>query len=80
MGNWKKILEKVMSGQADSNIRYEDLCHLLLRLGYRSRQSGSHNILRKENCDLINLQNSGGKAKAYQVQQVREQLRKQDLP
>jgi hypothetical protein len=80
MGNWKKTLEKLMAGQSDANIDYEDLCNLLNRLGYISKQSGSHNIFRKPGLDLINLQNSGGKAKPYQVRQVRDQLKTQTLP
>jgi hypothetical protein len=80
MSNWKKTLEKLMTGQSDANIEYEDLCNLLNRLGYASKQSGSHNIFRKSGFDLINLQNSGGKAKPYQVRQVRDQLKTQTLP
>ena len=76
MGNWKKTLAKVMGGQADAGIRYDDLCQLLVRLGYTSRQTGGHNIFRMVGRDLINLQNADGKAKAYQVRQVREQIQK----
>jgi predicted RNA binding protein YcfA (HicA-like mRNA interferase family) len=79
MSNWKKTLERLMTGQSDANIGYDEICQLLGRLGYVSKQSGSHNIFRKPGFDLINLQNSGGKAKSYQVRQVREQLRKQGL-
>lgn len=74
MANWKKTLDQVLRGDSDANIRYDDLCHLLARLGYDSRQAGSHNQFRKPGRTLINLQNAGGKAKAYQVRQVREQL------
>ena len=63
-----------MSGTSDANISYADLCTLLLRKGYTSKQSGSRNIFRKAGCDLINLQDAAGKAKSYQVKQVREQL------
>ena len=56
--------------------RYDYLCNLLARLGYTSRQTGGHNIFRMAGRDLINLQNAGGKAKAYQVRQVREQIQK----
>jgi len=78
MGNWEKTLEQVMSGETDANIGYGDLCVMLRRLGYESRQGGSsHNIFRKPGCDLINLQRTGGGyAKAYQIKQVREQLKK----
>jgi len=78
MSGWKTTLDRLMSEQSDANIAYDDLCHLLTRLGFVGRQNGSHNIFRKPGCDLINLQNSGGKAKSYQVRQVRAQLRKLD--
>jgi predicted RNA binding protein YcfA (HicA-like mRNA interferase family) len=80
MSNWRKTLEKLMTGQGDANIGYADLCNLLNRLGYTSKQSGSHNIFRKSGFDLINLQKSGGKAKPYQVRRVRDQLKTQTLP
>jgi predicted RNA binding protein YcfA (HicA-like mRNA interferase family) len=80
MSNWKKTLERLMAGQSDANIGFDDLCQLLHRLGYVSRQSGSHNIFRKPGFDLINLQKSGGNAKPYQVRQVRDQLKNQNIP
>jgi len=77
MSTWEKTLAKVMSGTADANIRYDDLSHLLVRLGYSAKQEGSHRTFRMPARDLINLQHStGGKAKAYQIRQVREQLQK----
>jgi predicted RNA binding protein YcfA (HicA-like mRNA interferase family) len=69
-----------MAGQRDANIDFDDLCNLLTRLGYARRQSGSHNIFRKPGFALINLQSPGGKAKPYQVSQVRDLLRTQTLP
>ena len=77
MSNWKKTLAKVMSGTADANIRYDDLCRLLLRLGYTASQGGgSHRVFRFVGRDFINLQDAGGIAKSYQVRQVRDQLNK----
>ena len=76
MGNWEKTLAQVLEGQSDANVRHDDLCHLLERLGFTKRQSGSHGIFKKPGTELINLQNAGGKAKAYQVRQVRETLKK----
>jgi hypothetical protein len=77
MSKWKKTLTKVMSGRADSNIRYDDLCLLLRRLGYTPSQAGgSHRVFRFEGRDFINLQDAGGMAKSYQVRQVRDQLSK----
>ncbi len=66
-----------MVGQSDASIDFDDLSNLLARVGYTRSQNGSHNIFRKPGSDLINLQNSGGKAKPYQVCQVRDQLKKQ---
>jgi hypothetical protein len=80
VSNWRKTLEKLMAGQSDASIDFDDRCNLLTRLGYARRHSGSHNIFRKPGFDLINLQNSGGKAKPYQVRQVRDQLKTQTLP
>lgn len=42
--------------------------------------ANSHNIFRKPGFDLINLQKSGGNAKPYQVRQVRDQLKNQNIP
>ena len=80
MSNWNKTLGKLMAGHSEASIDFDDLCNLLTRLGYARRQSGSHNIFRKPGFDLINLQNSGGKAKPYQVRQVRDQLKTQTPP
>jgi hypothetical protein len=79
VSNWRKTLEKLMTGQSDASIDFDDLCNLLTRLGYARRQSGSHNIFRKPGFNLINLQSLGGKAKPYQVRQVRDQLKTQTL-
>ena len=44
----------------------------LLRLGFEERVRGSHHVFRKYGVeDKINLQRDGGKAKSYQVRQVR---------
>ncbi|HEX3728695.1 MAG TPA: type II toxin-antitoxin system HicA family toxin [Opitutaceae bacterium] len=76
MSNWKKVLAQILREESDANIRYEDMCRLLIRLGYTARQKGSHIVFRKAGRDLINLQNASGKIKPYQVRQVREQLRR----
>lgn len=53
-----------------------DLCNLLRRnLGFEERTSSSHHLFVKHGVeDLINLQRESGKAKPYQVQQVRKIL------
>jgi hypothetical protein len=71
----EKILEKLLRGESDANIRFDELCHLLQVKGFRMRVSGSHHIFTRVGVmQRINLQREGGKAKPYQVRQVRRIL------
>jgi len=71
-----KFLQRLMSGQADADIAFSDLCSLLERLGFKVRVRGSHHIFTKGGvAEIINLQPLGAKAKPYQVKQVRNILR-----
>jgi predicted RNA binding protein YcfA (HicA-like mRNA interferase family) len=66
---------RILNGQSDANIAFDDLCHLLRELGFAERKRGSHYIFRKSGIqERINLQRDGNKAKRYQVRQVREVL------
>ncbi len=69
----KAILAKILSGTSDKNIRFDDLCKLLLSLGFTERIKGDHHIFTKPDLvEIINLQPLGdGKAKPYQVKQAR---------
>lgn len=69
----KKILEKILSGLSDRNIRFRDLPKLLTDFGFSKRIKGDHHIFFREGVEeIINLQPlRDGKAKAYQVKQVR---------
>ncbi len=72
MGKYSKLRERILSGAADSNIEFQELCRLLIRLGFEERVKGDHHIFVKENItEIINLQPNGSKAKSYQVKQVR---------
>ena len=72
MGKYEKLLLQILRGSSDTNIAFDDLRRLLLNLGFVERTRGSHHIFRKEGIDeRINLQRDEGKAKAYQVRQVR---------
>jgi hypothetical protein len=52
----------------------------LIRLGFDERIRGSHHIFTKKGVEeILNLQPKQGKAKAYQVKQVREMLLKYQL-
>lgn len=68
----EKTLNKVLRGDADRNIDFQDVCSLLLRLGFAERIRGSHHIFtRPDISEILNLQPKGSLAKPYQVKQVR---------
>ena len=72
MSKWEKLLAQILRGSSDANVSFDDLCNLLIRLGFERRTSGSHSIFRR--ADVVerpNLQREGNKAKPYQVRQVR---------
>ena len=72
MGEYEKLLLKVLLGTSDANIAFDELCQLLRRLGFEETIRGSHHNFRKEGVEQkINLQSEGSLAKAYQVKQVR---------
>ena len=64
MGNVEKILEKLLRGESDANLRFDELCHLLQARGFRMRASGSHHIFTRPGVmERINIQREGAKAK-----------------
>jgi len=77
----KKTLNRVLSGLADKNIRFQDITKLLNDLGFSVRIRGDHHIYYREGIEeIINLQPlKDGKAKAYQVKQVRIMIFKYKL-
>lgn len=76
MGKFEKLIEQILSGQSDNNIRFEDLRGLLLSLGFTERIKGGHHNFRKQGIEEApNLQRDGSKAKAYQVKQIRNILK-----
>ena len=81
MSRWSRIREKIFYGQSNSNIEFADLVAYLLHLGFSERIVGDHHILyRHDVIEIINIQPlKDGKAKAYQVRQVRELLRRSKL-
>ncbi len=40
----EKTVEKLLRGESDTNIRFEEIAHLLETKGFRMRISGSHHI------------------------------------
>jgi len=80
VSRYKKILVKVLSGVADANFSFDDLCDLLHFLNFNSRIKGSHHIFYKENVEeILNLQPRRSEAKPYQVKQVRDLILKYRL-
>lgn len=72
MGKHEKLMERILRGESDANIPFDDLRSVLVRLGFDERVRGSHHLYRKEGVgEKINLQRGGNKAKPYQVRQVR---------
>ena len=72
MGKYGRLLVKILSGSGDSNISFEDCKNLLIRLGFTERIKGSHHIMTKDGIEeILNIQPAKGKAKPYQVKQVR---------
>ena len=67
-----QLLQKILQGRSDANIRFDELCRLLRHLGFVERIRGSHHIFRKQGvAEKINLQRADGQTKPYQVRQVR---------
>ncbi len=80
MGKYDKLIFKILRGTSDANIGFDDLRGLLLQFGFVERIRGSHHNFRKNGIEeKINLQKVDGKAKPYQVRQVRSILVKYKL-
>jgi len=56
------------------------MCRLLHKLGFHERTRGSHHIFTGDGVEeILNLQTTGGRAKPYQVKQVRQVIVKYHL-
>ena len=70
-----KTIEKLRHGESDTNVRFDELCHLLQVKGFRMRTQSSHHIFTRPGVrERLNLQREGAHAKPYQVRQVRKTL------
>ena len=77
MGKYDKLFVSILSGRSDNSIRFTELTHLLLKLGFTERIKGDHHIYYRNDIDeILNLQPKGSQAKAYQVRQVRNLILK----
>jgi hypothetical protein len=71
----KPVLQRVLQGSSDANIRFNELRDLLLGLGFAERIKGSHHIFTRGGvAEILNLQPRNSMAKPYQVKQVRRVL------
>jgi hypothetical protein len=75
MSKVAKTLARVLRGNADANIRFDDLRAVLSHLGFAERIRGDHHNFTRDGVEeILNLQPRGGKAKAYQIKQVRRMI------
>ena len=74
MTEHEKLLFRILRGTSDANIPFDGMRSLLRNMGFQERIRGSHHIFTKEGVEeILNLQpKDGGKAKSYQVKQVRQ--------
>lgn len=80
MSQQDKLLEKILSGTSDTDIPFAQLWQLLYRLGFDERIRGDHRIFVKADVEeILNLQHKKGKAKSYQIKQVRAVILKYKL-
>lgn len=71
MASKKKIIDQMR--QEPANVRFSDLMNICEEYFGKPRSSGSSHTIFKtpwQGDPRINIQNDGGKAKAYQVKQV----------
>ena len=80
MGKNEELYEHIMLRRSDANVTFNRLCTLLDRLGFTERIKGDHHIFTMEGVkEILNLQPRDGKAKSYQVKQVRDVILKYEL-
>jgi len=80
MSRLRKILDAVLDGSKDANIRFRDIRRILKAIGFEERIRGDHYIFSREDVEeIINLQPKGSLAKPYQVKQIRRLLTKHRL-
>ncbi len=76
----EKLLRRILRGTSDAQIPFDGMCRLLQHLGFQERIRGSHHIFTKDGVEeILNLQAKSGRAKPYQVKQVRQVILKYHL-
>ena len=78
----EKLREKLVGGESDKNFSFKELCTFVQQAGFTLRSGrGDHSLFFKEGVtEIINLQPSrDGKAKPYQVREIRGIILKYQL-
>ena len=80
MSSFSKIVNRLMLGASDANIKFSELRYVLERLGFSERIKGDHYIYTlKGVMEIINIQPKGAMSKPYQVKQIRNLILKYNL-
>jgi len=80
MGKREKLYRHILMRRSDANVAFNELCALLIYLGFDERTRGDHHVFTMTGVEeILNLQPKNGKGKPYQVKQVREVLLKYSL-
>jgi predicted RNA binding protein YcfA (HicA-like mRNA interferase family) len=70
---WKKFLDKLLDESQTANVDFDSLVAFLLRIGFHVKVKGSHHIFYMKSVEeIVNIQPKNGKAKPYQVRQIRK--------
>ena len=65
MDKHRKLLLQILQGRSDANIPFDDLCRLLVYLGFEERIRGGHHIFRRPGIeDKVNLQREATRLKS----------------
>ena len=77
--NNQKLLQKILAGS--KNIRFNDFIRLVEAFGFQlSRVRGSHHVFEHPDVlEIVNLQNSKGRVKPYQIRQFLQLVEQYDL-
>ena len=62
-------------GRHDADFSFNQLCSLLIEVGYTMRKARGSHVTFQQGASFLNLQSApSGKAKAYQIRQIRQEL------
>ena len=60
MNRHERLLQTILRGRSDANIRFSDLRSLMTYLGFEERIRGSHHLFDKDGvAEIVNLQSRG---------------------